>query len=399
MARASTYTLLPLDTWARILGISPWEFNQIAYPGTKSAQCKDVFYQQQWQKDHLGREEVAQAIADAEQMVAQELRYWPAPRYFVDEVIPYPRPHQRNLFGFAGTPRGEWKTFPLNWHRYISGGLFNRTFLNNTTAIALSDPDGDGIKERFTATLTVPAGTNPAEIALYFKDSDRDSEPLSEIWRIRPVRVTVSATTATIVGHTTLLVKPNLTLGINAAELKATEDSNYVTELEGYRAFTDASATDALPYQGVAMWKNDPTCTQDCTFSLIPLCLGQDDIEQGQVFASFGLPSTWPFRTREPDRLQVNYVAGLALENGQMQPEMARIVTYLSVSLLANEKCGCDRTNRILERWKARITRFQDDANKATAFADSKNAFPMTVGAQWSWERVRKWKDVEAVSI
>lgn len=401
MARARTYTLLPLDTFAAILGIDPWSFNQFTYPGTKSAQCADVIYQEPWMKDHLSREEIAQAIADAEQMLADKLLYWPAPRYFVDEIVPYPRPHQRELYGYAGTARGEWKTVQLKNHRVISGGVFNRTFLANTTSITLSDPDGDGVDERFTAVVTVPSGTSANEIALYFTAADRNSDPIAETWRIRPIRVSVSGTTATIIGHSTLLVDPDLTLGVTAAALDAATAANYVTDLECYRVFTDTTATAALPYQGVAIWKDIPGCSADCTFSIKELCLGEHDNDQGTVFAAFGQPCDWPYAYREPDRLEVNYVAGLALENGQMQPEMAKAVAYLATSLLANEKCGCDRSNRIMAYWRDAILTFEDNANKARGFSKdyASNPFPATRGGQWSWQRVKDWRDVEGVSL
>lgn len=399
MARASTITGLSLDQWGDILGISPWDLNQFSYPAAKGAQCTDVLFQYPYQRDHLSREEIARAIADAEAMLAEELHYWPYPRYIVNEEVQYPRPHQRQLYGFSGTPRGEWKTVPLQWHRYMSGGVFNRTLLGDTVSITLTDPDGDTVKELFTAVLTVPAGTNPAEIGLYFTPTDRLGEPLSEIWRIRPVNVTVSGTTATITGHSTLLVKPVLTQGVNVEKLDAKVETNYVATLEGWRVFTDTSATAELPYQGVAAWKNIPDCTQDCTFEIKELCLGEHSNSQGRVFASFGTPSSWPFPDREPDRLYVNYVAGMPLVNGKMEAEMARIVTYLSVSLLANEKCGCERTNRIIAQWRERITRFVDISNKAAAYSESTNTFPMTVGGQYAWKRVIRLRDVEAVSI
>lgn len=403
MARASIYTQLPLDSWAKILGVSPWEFNQMKYPGAKSAQCKDVFYQFQWQKDHLGREEVAQAIADAERMLADELLYWPAPKYIVDEVVQYPRPHQRNRYGFAGTPRGQWKTVQLNWHRVESGGTFNRTLIGNivTAAITKLDLDSDTVFESFTATITDPAIssiTDPNELGLYFVDADRHGEAIGEVWRLRPLTVTISGDTATFSGHRTLLVTPDPEFIVEPVELAATDDANYVTSLDCYRAFTDTTATSEHPYQGVAIWKDDPSCSAGCTFSIKELCLAEHDNEQGTVAATFGDSCTWPY-TREPDRLEVNYVAGLPLENGQMQPEMARAITYLSVSLLANEKCGCDRTNRILQVWKARITRFEDGSAKALAFADSTTPFPMTAGGQFAWQRVKKWRDIGAVSL
>lgn len=399
MARASTYTGLSLDEWGAILGISPWDLNQFAYPAPKGAQCADVIFQYPWQRDHLSREEIAQAIADAEAMVADELHYWPYPRYIVNEVVEYPRPKERPLFGYAGTPRGEWKTVQLAWHKVISGGLLNRASLGNTTALTLTDPDGDGVNELFTATLTVPAGTSAAEVGLYFREADRLGEPLSETWRVRPVRVAVSGTTATITGHATLLAQPALTQGVNAAKLEAKDNNNYVMGLEGWRVFTDTTATAEKPYQGVAAWKNVPDCTQDCTFSVRELCLGEHHNDGGRVFASFGTPSSWPFAEREPDRLYVNYVAGLPLEGGRMNGEMARVIAYLSASLLASEKCGCERSERILAHWRKRVTRFEDASARASAFADSANPFPMTEGGQYAWRRIYRMKDVEAVLI
>lgn len=406
MARASTFTLLPLDSWAKILGISPWEFNQMAYPAAKSAQCKDVFYQFQWQKDHLGREEVAQAIADAEQMIADELLYCPAPKYFVDEVVQYPRPRQRDAYGGAGTPRGEWKTVQLQHHRVISGGVFNRTSIGTILAadIGKLDLDGDSVFETFTATITAAAIgsiTDPNELALYFVAADRHGEAIGETWRLRPVTVTISGTTATFTGHRTLLVKPEPEFVVDPSELVATEDSNYVDSLDCYRVFTDTTATAATPYQGVAVWKTIPGCSAGCTFDIKELCLGEHDNEIGTVFASFGQPCTWPFPAREPDRLEVNYVAGLPLVNGQMQPDMARCVTYLAVSLLANEKCGCERTNRIMAHWNQRVTTFEDTGNKATGFSKDFNniPFPATRGGLFAWQRIKKWRDVESVSL
>lgn len=403
MARATQRTLLPLDQWAAILGISPWEFNGFEYPAPKSAQCQAVFYQFAWQADHLNREEVAEAIAQAEEMIAAQLRYYPAPKYIVDEVISYPRPHQRDQFGFAGTPRGEWKTVQTEWHQVISGGVFNRTPIGTISggALVAKDEDSDGVFETFEATLTDPAIAtliDPYELALYFVAADRHGEGLDESWRLRPLTISIAGNTATFRGHRTLLANPEKAYGVTQNPLNPTISGNYVTSLDCYRVFTDTSSTDALPYQGVAIWKNDPSCQQDCTFSLIPLCLGQHQNRQGTVFASFGDPCTWPFR-REPDRLQVNYVSGLPLVNGQMEANMARAVAYLSCGLLAHEKCGCERSNRILERWQRPVLRFEDTTAKAQAFAPSDNPFPMTAGGMYAWKFVRDKRNVEIVSL
>jgi hypothetical protein len=196
-----------------------------------------------------------------------------------------------------------------------------------------------------------------------------------------------------------LLINPVPEFVVAPTELDATVDGNYVTSVECYRTFTDDTATAALPYQGVAMWKDIPDCTAGCTFTIKELCLGQHQNEQGQIYASFDQPCTWPFPDREPDRLQINYVSGLPLENGKMQHVMAQIVTYLSVSLIANEQCGCARTNKILARWRAPVTKFVDNSVDASAFAESINPFPMTYGGQWAWKRCNDFRHVEIVGI
>lgn len=391
MARASTETLLPLDEFARILGIDPWSFNQMNFPVSKGGQCADVLFQHPWQQDRLSREEVAQAIADAEQMLADELHYWPAPKYLVGEEVKVP--HQKTLHdeGYR-TP----KPVQLKWHHIVAPGVFKRTSIGTITGtdLATTDADNDGFKDTFTATIdnaAIADITDPNEIALYFVEADRLGETLNETWRIRPVSISISGQIATIRGHITLLVKPNLQSGVQAKTLKADLAGNYVTSLECHRVFTDSTYTQAEPHQGLAIWKQVSGCrTDDCSSSTKPLCLGEDKPEQGVMYASFAQPCP----ARRPDRLEVNYLAGLPLENGQMQPEMARCVAYLAVALLANEKCGCERTNRILGYWKQRVTSFEDEVNKAVGFSKDFNniPFPVTQGGVFAWKRVYRWR-------
>jgi hypothetical protein len=407
MARCSTRTGLPLDTWAAILGISPWEFNNCRFPVPKAAQCSDSTYQFPWQKDHLSREEIGEAIASAEFMLAKELYYWPYPRYTVGEPVQYPRPHQRELFGYAGTPRGEMKSFELKWKKIITGGVFNRTLIGNLPSadIVKQDLDGDGIYESFTATITDAAIADiddPYELGLYFVAADRHGEDVTESWRVRPLTITISGNTATFKGHRTLLVNPQKEFAVAVTQFDPALDATYVDSLDCYRAFTDTSDSAEFPYQGVAKWKTIPGCTTNCTFQVKALCLADQNYDQGYAYASFGLPCDWPYHDREPDSLEVSYLSGYPLVNGTMEDEMAKIVTYLSVSLLANEKCGCDRSNRILDKWRKPILRFEDNTaaeSGAQAFTANKTPFPMTVGGQYAWARIKRMRDQEIVSI
>jgi hypothetical protein len=406
MARANTYTLLPLDSFARIVGFDPFEFNQFSYPGTakSSQQCKDALMQYEWQKEHLSREEVARAIADAERMLADELGYWPAPYYSVNETVQYPRPYSSLAVGRAGTPRGEWKSVKLQWHKVISGGVINRTLLNTIEADDIQDKDldDDGVFESFIATVTVPSGTSADEIGVYYTEDDRLGEELREIWRIRPLRITVSGTTATIRGHRTQLVKPAMTFKVDVSPLDFSKAENFISEMAVYRVFTDNTATEANPYQGVAVWNADPSCTPDCGVTVEPICLGESDYAQGRARAIFSLSDCWP-GGREPDRLQVNYLAGLPLENGQMQSEMANCVAYLAASMLASEKCGCDRSKRLLSHWRTLVTASKNKNDTARGYTEREiNSNPFgepTYGSLFAWRRVSKWRDLGVVSL
>jgi len=389
MARAEIFTLMPLDTFASILGLSPWEFNGAKHPVAKSAQCKDVLYSYPWQHDHLSRQEVAQAIADAEQMLTDELGYFPSPAYVPDEELPYT---------VAWRPGGHLPPIlELKRKHFITAGVQARTEIGtiDDTDLAAVDLDGDDVFESFTATINDPAIadiTDPNELVLYFAPDDRMGQPMKETWRIRPVSVEITGSQAVFTGHRTLLIKPALQNAVNIKPLDPGSADTYVTEVVCYRVYTDDSATAETPNQGVAIWDRQAGChSPDCSGSSHYLCLGHHNDKRGQVYASFARNCP----ARRPNCLTVNYFSGLALENGQMQEEMAHVVTYLAAALLANESCDCERTQRILAFWKERPQSFVDEANKATAYSKDFNSipFPVTRGGIYAWQRVKRWKE------
>lgn len=398
MARSEAITLLSIDEWGSILGLSNWELNQYTYPGTNTAQCRSVFYQYPYQDDKLSREEIGRAIAEAEYLLAEQLGYWPAPKYIFDEHVTYPRPHERAFYGYGATWRGEWKAVQLRWGKFVGGGSFTRTLIGDTVNLALSDSDGDGVNDLFTCSIATTV-TNPDEIAVYFRTADRLGNAISETWRIRPITVTIAAGTATIKGHATLLTPPTLTHGIKVAALDASVAGNYVTQVTVYRVYRDITNTAANPAQGVAVWDVPEDCTTpDCQIEILNLCLQERLSETGQAYASYGDYSTWPY-SYEANRLQVNYLAGEPLVNNRMESEHARIVTYLSVALLANEKCGCDRANRIIDYWR-RLVSTGNEARQYTQEELNSNPFgEPRVGALWAWRRVQSLKLGQGVGI
>lgn len=386
MGRASVDTLLPIDSWAKIMGLNLWEFNQIGtgFPKDNTAQCDHVFFQYSWQQDFLSREEIAGCVFRAEEMIALQLGYYPAPKYFIDEIQQYPRPYNRELYAGGHTWRGQLKSVQLNNHKVQGGGVLARTLINAGTAVVLSDTDGDGVNDTFTLTQATTI-TDVNEIGVYFATADRNSEPIDEIWRIRPVRVSISAGVATVTGHSSLLVKPDLTFVTNAVVLDVTTAANYVTTLDVYRVYTDSDTTTSK--QGNAIWEQWPCTTTPCNVDYNPLCIGARDAETGMVSIDYTLGCTSCF-DRAPDRVSINYLAGEPLVNGQMNRQMADIVAHLATALLPVDKCGCERADRIIAYWREVAPAAGEGMRVNIAGNFSVNPFGPQRGAVYAWNQV-----------
>lgn len=402
MSHTTTVPLLTLEEWAEQMAIDPWSLNQVSSPTGRNLPCEQVWYQHSWQKDFIAREELARTIAQAEAMLARYLGYWPAPYYEFDETVVYPRPHDRRQYGYAVDPRGEWKSVNLNWKRFIGGGQFNRSDISSES-ITYKDLDNDGVYDHFEVTATTTI-TDTSEIALYFASGDRLTQAVSEQWRIRPVDVTISGGVATIKGHVTLLVRPELQEPTIPAELDPEDASGniYVDTVEVKRAFRDTTATDAAPTQGTAIW--DVPLSDNLTApseAVEPFQFGNRRNVSGQPYIWLSSPANWPYK-REPDRLSAHYLSGVPLVNGRMDSIMAGIVAKLATALLPSEKCGCERSNRIIGFWRRLVDDGTEgsDARNFTLEEINNNPFgEPRRGALQAWKDVASLREIGAVSV
>lgn len=387
MAWAETTTLLPLDTWATIMGIDPWEFNGFQSPRTSRAECKDTWRQYEWQRDTLSREEVARTIEAAEAAIAEQVNTWPAPQYVYNEAVPYPRPSKEPYYGYAGTPRGQFKAVRLRYAKIQGGGILARTLLDIDAAVTYSDPDSDGVKNVATITVTTTV-TTASEIGVYFQAADRLGEGLTEKWRIRPIIVTFSGGVATIKAHVAQFALPKQLVKADFTPLDPADTANYVTQVEVYRVYRDDTFTSANPNQGTAEWEQYPCVTLPCGVDYIPLCLGARDADKAIVSIAFDPDSVWP-QNREPDRLHVHYQAGYPLENGHMQPALARMTAQLATAWLTQENCACDRSQRIIHHWRSLPSSDDKDTRPITAEEINENPWGPRRGAYFAWAKAR----------
>lgn len=393
--RASTDTLLSLAEWGEIMGVNLWELAQFGagFPAENGRQCQHVFYQYQWQRDFISREEIAGAIEKAEAAIALQLKYWPAPKY-LDDTVERP-PQTRSRAGPArygvGLPFG-----------YVhGGGILARAEIDPGAAVTRTDEDGDGVKETFTVSVAT-ALTDSEEIALYYTAADRNNLPLGETWRIRPVNVAISGGTATITGHASLLVVPDKTLAVDPAELNVTLDANYVTAVAVYRVYRDTTAAEATPNQGWAIWNavsQNPCTSTPCVPSTRAICVDESFTEGRQVYVSYPDPSTC-VHWRKPDRIRVKYLAGVPREQGRMARMYADAVAHLATAWLPADKCGCERSQRILHWWRALPNDDErETGRRPVTFDEIMMPFGERRGAVYAWKLVRELKQHRAVSL
>jgi hypothetical protein len=427
MARASTQTLLSLDRWASVLGIDPFTFNQIGlgFPDNSvvglGSSCNSVFYQTAWQgsarSQQLSREEIALAIARAEDMLAEQLTFYPAPKYITQEMNVYPhvqgKPYAANGvalwqtgFGFLS---GAWARVPsvqLAWHKVWGGGILARTDYGDTANLTLIDSTtgipavAPAFNDAFTCTIVVPTGTLASEIGVYFRPADRVpiNTDINETWRIRPVTITVSGTTATITGHITLLVKPNLESGVTVEPLDVSLPATYVTQVNVERVYRDDTQ------QGNAFWEAMFPCDEaPCDLTYQPICIADRNARMGQVaihFTDNDCCTQW----RAPDLVTVNYLAGEPLVNNEMSDVYAQMVTFLSAGLLASFTCGCERAKFLLEYWQHNVTQQGTIAGRTVEprqLNQHEAASPVgfTNGGLYAWNRMTVKAQVTGVSV
>jgi len=257
--RTAIETGLTLLEYCTYTGIDPFTMAQFAdgFPNSNSLACDKPMFSYQWQQNYLSRTEFALAIQEAERRIADQLHYWTYPHYSYNELQSYPHPADSRLWGGGANTRKQWKSARLNFSKIIAPGTRTRTFIADGIAITRVDTDGDTVKETFTATVNgLPAGTTADQVALYVSAVDRVGNFIDdgERWRIAPIYVTVSGTTATIRGHACLLVKPTMYEGYDNTGLTVTLDSNYLETVTACRVWIDPAV------QGVATWEAINCC-------------------------------------------------------------------------------------------------------------------------------------------
>lgn len=410
--------LLPLEQFRKHFSFHPFHFWQLAdtelVPVTTA--CDTTVYQYAWQGlDAAGRSEIQEAIEEAEQKLRRYLGYRVAPQY-VESVVNYPLYTDHRLWNFSEIDaNGRWISVQLPEGEIQAIGVESLTAVGTANVVA-TDEDNDNLDDTFTLTIATTE-TDPDKLAVYFTAADRlDNQPAGDRWRIQPVQVQISGGVATIIGRYWLLVKPILYEGVSKRALDPTDASNFVTQLEVKIRTTNPAGTTTDDSQAVLIWETSPwpywwggggCCGGSTDSSRDPAAIAQGvarasirDAKNGIVtIGAASYNSTdgiwhaidWSV-CRPPDRVKIRYLAGLPLEDGQMQNFWQSVVAMMAAAQMNRPICACDTANRKLYDAQFDLARAAgaNDEQYSIAPEDLANPFGTRRGQIRAYQLVRR---------
>jgi hypothetical protein len=415
MARASTWTLLSLDRYFQIIGMNPSHANSAATGTTMSVArnaCQDVWTQWPWQNvGRVSREDLAEAIADAERDIAEALGWWPAPIWTTEEVQPYPRHYRPEVLGTDGVNnRGLYQPVRAKWGHVIAPGVRTVDGCQNVR-IAYSDADGDGLNETATVTATDATWTDVREIKVYFENHNDE-----QVWEVRPAR-TKTLTAAGVFTATFWswqLIDPDLWEALPQELEPEAIDWSDATNLEAdadiCREYNDTTEVSATFY-----WEPNPcnlpvpcscggTGCAACQLTTQDGCLHVRDAKGGLVVPQPGAydsdEEAWASDCftvcRDPDYVKLWYYSGLIsdeyLRSTSMDPLgnwLAMSIAQIATARLQKPLCSCSNVTALADEWRQDLS-ITGPGGAMLSEAALDNPFGTRRGEVVAWKRISK---------
>jgi len=363
--------------------------------------------------DAVGRSEIRASIAVAEQILFNRLTFWPAPRYSI-ETRPWPRYYVPGEYRVSRIDtQGRFIGVQLEQGYIQKMGVEKLDLIETRVALTYSDEDSDGLKETWTATVATTI-TDPVEIAAYFVSGDRliDDAELSARWRIEPVKVTITAGTATIRGKRWLVVKPVLYESAANYPIASGDDSKFITTIDVYRRYTYTEGVDsAVDSQSALIWESRP-CLWGCDCSSLPS--STDPAAEGWVAGRAGIRNTLLGEVRpaeavydavtgvwshpdqcfsccgEPDKVLLRFLAGYPLStlDNWVDKSMRTLITRLSAAEMNHRICGCDAANREWTHWQFDVSRVEGPETYQAGLDVLNNPLGTRRGHIYAWQQI-----------
>lgn len=411
---------LPLDTFRAFLGLPPWHFWQFADQRIVPVQskCSTPTYEYDWQgSDAAGRSSVREAIDEAENKLRDYLGYRPMPAYVDFATVDWPRYYDANKVRWRDVDASGRRVAVQTPEGYIQAlGVESLTSIGTATTgggtLVYTAQFNANLEDTFTITLPASV-TDPDEIAVYFAAADRwDGSPVGARWRIEPVQVSISGGNVVIVGRKWLVGRPILYENPVATTLDPTSAGNFVTSLEVYQRTTNGNGTSVTTCQATLVYETNDCgacwgrccCSSGTTSSdpgTVGLVIARAGIRDGllgdvtpaaAIYDGAQWLSQWCCAASycDPDRVQLRYLAGYPLENGQMARKFQQVVSRLAAAELKRRVCACREQNEKLHDLQQDLTLESTETERyAVSQEDLTNPFGTRRGHVQAWRAIR----------
>lgn len=372
--------MIPLELFCAYFGFDPQHFYQLAGPKAPvESACATLVYEYAWQNAGVvGRSDIRAAIASANEKVRGYVGYSLTPMY---RTITRPW-----TFPTVELPEGE----------IIALGSEVLTSLG-TASVVLTDTDGDGIPDVFSAVFAV-AAPEGGEYAAYFAAADRyDGSGIGERWEIAPITVATNPVTnqVAISGPAWLLVRPIQYQGRRrtAVDLDAANPAVYANTLELARRTTDATGAVSVA------WLRTPLPTFCDSSGSLAISAEILDARRGVIRPTYGSCWPWAGHWREPDTITITYRAG---HREALLSEAWRDVFMRFVAAeVARPICTCDKANQDLYEWQFDLARAGGKMDEQFQIAQSALECPFGTrrGHVVAWKAMRFYTLARGIAL
>lgn len=419
-------THLSLAQWAKIIGVNPVHF-QGAVGGSywpDNGSCDSIWPRHSWQvtEEWVSREDVNQAILQAETEIQALLKFPVSPQWVVEEVNQFPRTVPiRSVASRGKDLRWFDKAIDTKWGKLISAGQRATTAIETGATVTYSDADGDGWSELATITAATTL-TDTDQIKIYFAGTSADPR-----WEIRPVKSkSIAGGVVTITVDSWLLIDPDTqgayptTSGFSAIDISTT--TNFVTTVDVYREYNDSTATSATFYwepqsATVLLGNSCSTCggsgCEACGYTTQDGCMIVRDSMNGLVAASPATESdgTWTRDSwtvcRDPQMVKIWYHAGEISEEflkgysyEPLDHRWAQAISWLATARLEKPICSCTNVQNVVSELRRDLTKSSRDFfyTRFESMDIFKSGFGTRVGEVRAWQLInsvlgeKRWK-------
>lgn len=360
-----TISLLPLDTFREIAGVTGYHFwgfrDPLAIDGADECDVPWLHYRWLLRKG-VGRFDMLTALAKAESRMADILDYWPFAKYDNEKItLQRPRPY---------VSYRQPQITQLKWgHIQAIGDQTWQSLQAGAVPVY-------GATDDVTIVVALASTVDVDEVVVCY--------PGTQV-PIRPIYCTLAGLNLTITIKKWLLGNPNVwtqRVTDNTVMKDPTDMANMLATVDVYRVYVDDSDIHVT-------FDEHGTCDNtDCAKEQEGICVSYID-KRAPLFKWYPKEDTFWTHYRPPESISLNYTHGLNHTNYGSYMSWALVVSHFAIALLDDVGCDCKEADFCFRYWQEDLAHADEGGSTALSAPRLGNPFGTKRGAIEAWEFVR----------